>query len=110
MFYKMWDFFFKGDFRRNGKEVFEAHYKEVRSLVPRENLLEFDIKKDGWEQLCSFLDVDIPDRQFPAGNKAGSFQGSCRGRNLAKAGQFAAKLGAVAVVAAALYLGVKRML
>ncbi len=46
---------------------FEAHNAEVRAAFPSERLLVFEAK-DGWEPLCRFLDVDIPDTPFPRVN------------------------------------------
>lgn len=40
----------------------------VRKMVPRENLLEYQIQ-DGWEPLCKFLGKNIPSEvPFPNGN------------------------------------------
>mmetsp|Transcript_21534 Transcript_21534/g.44353 ORF Transcript_21534/g.44353 Transcript_21534/m.44353 type:complete len:321 (+) Transcript_21534:158-1120(+) len=43
---------------------YEAWTDFVRSTVPRDRLLEFDVRK-GWEPLCQFLDKPIPDEPFP---------------------------------------------
>ncbi|CAK5283208.1 unnamed protein product, partial [Mycena citricolor] len=51
---------------------FVAHYDHVRALVPRERLLEFDVK-DGWESLCPFLGVPIPDCEYPYSNDSAIF-------------------------------------
>ena len=50
-------------------EILEAHHDKVRSLVPRGQLLEMDLV-EGWEPLCKFLDVPIPDEPFPRANDA----------------------------------------
>jgi hypothetical protein len=49
---------------------FLAHNKHVRSIVPKDNLLEFT-PKDGWKPLCEFLGKEVPDEPFPHVN-AGS--------------------------------------
>lgn len=54
-------------FPTNGKAVFEEHYAMVRRLVPKEQLLEYDIR-DGWEPLCEFLGHDVPQDPFPRTN------------------------------------------
>ena len=41
-------------------EVFKSHVAEVKAHVPADRLLVFDVK-DGWEPLCNFLDMPIPD-------------------------------------------------
>jgi len=43
---------------------FERHNAEVRAHVPADRLLEFNVK-EGWEPLCEFLEVPVPDRPFP---------------------------------------------
>ena len=37
---------------------FERHYTHVRSIVPKDNLLEFH-PRDGWGPLCKFLGKPI---------------------------------------------------
>lgn len=44
------------------------HYAMVRERVPKEQLLDFKLK-DGWEPLCKFLDVPVPDVPFPHVNE-----------------------------------------
>lgn len=39
----------------------------VRSLVPKDNLLEYHIT-DGWGPLCRFLEKEVPAVAFPDGN------------------------------------------
>ena len=73
MFYKLWKVFAKGDFARHGKDAFHEHYQRVRELVPPDRLLEYRVS-EGWEPLCRFLDLEIPDRPFPAGNEQESFR------------------------------------
>ena len=44
--------------------VFEQHYERVRRTVPAERLLVYRVQ-EGWEPLCRFLAVDVPDEPFP---------------------------------------------
>jgi hypothetical protein len=44
--------------------VFEQHNERVRRTVPAERLLVYRVQ-DGWEPLCRFLGVDVPDEPFP---------------------------------------------
>ncbi|KAJ6569113.1 hypothetical protein B0H19DRAFT_1134644 [Mycena capillaripes] len=55
------------------KKRFEEYYDEVRRLVPKERLLECDLK-DGWEPLCTFLGKDVPAEPFPRANNTEQFQ------------------------------------
>ncbi|CAM1507522.1 Fc.00g071630.m01.CDS01 [Cosmosporella sp. VM-42] len=81
MLKKFFDGFFEGDFPGKGKEVFKRHYAEVRSLVPKENLLEFRVQ-DGWEPLCKFLDEPVPKgSMFPNVNDNSDFVTRSRRRN-----------------------------
>lgn len=53
---------------------FERHNAEVIASVPRERLLVFDVKQ-GWEPLCAFLGVSVPNEPFPHLNESkGSMQ------------------------------------
>ncbi|TPX13507.1 uncharacterized protein E0L32_005978 [Thyridium curvatum] len=45
------------------------HCNMIRGLVPKERLLEWDIK-DGWKPLCQFLGKDVPYEEFPHANAA----------------------------------------
>jgi hypothetical protein len=50
---------------------FLDHYNHVRSIVPKENLLEFR-PQEGWEPLCAFLGKEVPDEPFPHINDSDS--------------------------------------
>ncbi|KAL1795999.1 hypothetical protein ACET3X_006223 [Alternaria dauci] len=48
------------------KAAFDKHYDTVRSLVPKDRLLELDTDEDlSWEPLCGFLGKEIPKGSFP---------------------------------------------
>jgi len=46
---------------------FRQHTEEVRRGVPSDRLLEFDVRQ-GWQPLCEFLGVPVPDKPFPHAN------------------------------------------
>ncbi|KAI1733660.1 hypothetical protein F4680DRAFT_440873 [Xylaria scruposa] len=52
-----------------GAHILEAHQEKVRSLVSNDQLLEMDLK-DGWEPLCKFLKIPVPNEPFPRANDA----------------------------------------
>ena len=81
---EFWDCFWEGDFEKNGKRRFHEHYAHVRSLVPEDRLLEFNLAA-GWEPLCKFLDVPVPDQPFPRTNDTNGFVSRCQKRNLMQA-------------------------
>lgn len=64
---------FDNDFPKNGRKVFETQYRTVRELVPKEQLLEFQIG-EGWDRLCEFLDVPVPEHPYPQVNEATAFK------------------------------------
>jgi len=43
---------------------FENRNKEIVDSVPAERLLMFEVKQ-GWQPLCEFLDLPVPDEDFP---------------------------------------------
>lgn len=45
-------------------EQFKRHTDEVITAVPKERLLVFEAR-EGWEPLCEFLGVAVPDTPFP---------------------------------------------
>lgn len=51
----------------------KEHFAMVRKIVPPEQLVELRLE-DGWEPLCRFLDVPIPDVPFPHVNEKASLQ------------------------------------
>lgn len=53
-------------------KVFNDHIAEVQAYFPAERLLTFDVR-EGWEPLCRFLNVDIPDTPFPRSNSTKEF-------------------------------------
>ena len=56
--------------------VYERHNAEVRRTIAPERLLVYDVK-EGWEPLCRFLGVPVPNESFPRANTMDDFR---RGR------------------------------
>jgi len=56
------------------KKGYYAHIENVRRAVPRHRLLEYDVKQ-GWEPLCQFLNVPIPNVAFPHVNDKAKVRG-----------------------------------
>lgn len=54
-------------------EVFHQHIADVKAKVPADQLLVFEVKQ-GWEPLCEFLGVPVPDEPFPHLNDTASFR------------------------------------
>lgn len=56
-------------------EVYQAHIDRVVRGVPKERLLQFEVK-EGWEPLCIFLGKPVPDEPFPRVNERAEFMNS----------------------------------
>lgn len=68
----IWDGTFSGRFedREYAIEVFNRHNEEVERHVPPDRLLVYEVK-EGWEPLCEFLSVEVPEgKTFPRLNDA----------------------------------------
>jgi hypothetical protein len=59
-------------------EVFRAREAEIQRVVPPERLLVYEVKQ-GWEPLCRFLDMPVPDVPFPRVNDAATFRRRANG-------------------------------
>ncbi len=62
----------KLDDREHALAVYRAYEKEVRDTIAPERLLAFDVTQ-GWEPLCAFLEVPVPDEPFPRTNTSEEF-------------------------------------
>jgi predicted naringenin-chalcone synthase len=59
--------------REEALERFKRHNNEVREAVPADRLLVYDVE-EGWEPLCEFLGVPVPDVPFPHLNDRRAFR------------------------------------
>ena len=93
----IWGGVFNGRFEERDEAIliFNEHIESVKATVPPENLLVFSVK-EGWEPLCAFLDVAVPERPFPHVNDRQVMEN--RLRNI----RFAAKWGPSLAVASTL--------
>lgn len=69
----IWQGTFDGRFadREYAIDVFQRHNAQVKEAVPAERLLVYQLS-EGWEPLCNFLGVDVPDEDFPRVNDSAS--------------------------------------
>ena len=51
--------------------------EQVKREIPAERLLVFEVK-DGWEPLCQFLGIPVPEEQFPNVNDTAEMQRNIR--------------------------------
>jgi hypothetical protein len=64
---------FNYDFSKaNVMAAFERHNAEVRRTIPADRLLVFEAAQ-GWEPLCQFLGVPVPEEPFPRTNSREEF-------------------------------------
>jgi hypothetical protein len=54
--------------------VFKAHNARVREVIPADRLLVYEVAQ-GWQPLCDFLGVPVPDGPMPKVNTTEEFQG-----------------------------------
>lgn len=71
----IWEGTFKGRFADKDFAIgiYEAHNEDVKNKVEPDNLLVYEVK-EGWQPLCDFLQVPVPDRPMPHLNDAASFR------------------------------------
>ena len=62
---------------------FERHNAEVKRVIPPERLLVYETGQ-GWESLCAFLGVPVPDEPFPLTNTSEEFVARIEARKAAK--------------------------
>ncbi len=53
-------------------DCFNQYNQEVLNFIPMDRALIFDVKA-GWEPLCKFLNVPVPDKPFPKTNSTEEF-------------------------------------
>ena len=72
---ELWQLDFQGKFaeKQYAIQVFHQHIEEVKQNVPLNQLLVYQVT-EGWESLCRFLDVPIPNKPFPCLNERATFK------------------------------------
>ena len=75
----VWQRSLKGTMVAKDKAIaqYEAHLKEVKAKVPSDKLLDYSVSQ-GWDPLCEFLEVPVPDTEFPNVNDTIEFKQSLR--------------------------------
>lgn len=76
----IWGGKFDGKFedKAYAEQVWNEHIAEVKATLPPERLLVFEVK-NGWEPLCAFLNVPVPDEPFPRVNDTAQFHEMIKG-------------------------------
>lgn len=70
----IWGPIFDGrlDDRKHAIGVYERHVEHVIRSAPADRLLVFEAR-EGWEPLCRFLDLPVPEEPFPRANSTEDF-------------------------------------
>jgi hypothetical protein len=70
----IWEQMFEGKFlnKEFAKATFNKFNQDVITAVPKDKLLIFEVKQ-GWEPLCTFLNVPVPNEAFPKVNDTEEF-------------------------------------
>jgi len=68
-------------------KIMERWNDQVKSTIPSDRLLVWD-PKEGWDPLCEFLDVDVPDEPLPHLNDTQSFKEGIISGSLAAVGEW----------------------
>jgi hypothetical protein len=61
----------------HAQAVYRRHVEQVKQTVAPERLLVYEVR-DGWEPLCRFLGLAMPDEPFPHVNTTEAFQSRFR--------------------------------
>jgi hypothetical protein len=64
---------FDGRLDARALAIYRAHEEDVRRSIAPERLLAFDVS-EGWDPLCAFLEVPVPDIPFPRTNTSEEFR------------------------------------
>lgn len=66
---------FGGDLtdKDNAIRIYEAHNQQVIDTIPADRLLVYEVG-EGWDRLCAFLGVPVPDTPFPKTNTTEEFR------------------------------------
>lgn len=63
--------------REKAAQFYEEWMTEVFSKIPPEDLLVYDVKQ-GWDPLCRFLNIPVPNVPFPRVNESADIQTAIR--------------------------------
>jgi len=72
--------------RAHAIDVFHRHNEAVEASIPPERLLVYEVGS-GWKALCDFLELPIPDEEFPHVNSTTEFEELLKAMRQANAAQ-----------------------
>ncbi len=89
-------------------EAFLKHNEEVKAYVPADRLLVYQVS-EGWEPLCAFLGVPVPDKPFPRVNDTEEFRRDINARVRKAALQVAGATTALFAIALGIAVAVRAL-
>jgi hypothetical protein len=100
----IWQRFHRGTMADEAAAIarYEEHRAEVEASVPSSKLLVYDVSQ-GWEPLCGFLGVAVPDEPFPRTNERAEMQARIGKFKLAGTALQALEIGVVLALLGGLY-------
>lgn len=71
----LWEVQYEGNFKNKEATIalYEKFNEQIIATIPKKRLLVFDLSK-GWNPLCEFLEVPVPNEDFPFKNKRKDFK------------------------------------
>ncbi|UNI21305.1 hypothetical protein JDV02_007306 [Purpureocillium takamizusanense] len=61
--------------RSNMRRNYVSYIAMVKRTIPADRLCHIQLENGlGWNEICPFLDVDVPDEEYPRGNEPEKFQ------------------------------------
>ncbi|KAI0870673.1 hypothetical protein GGS24DRAFT_474505 [Hypoxylon argillaceum] len=63
------------------RKVYDRYFQRIREEVPQERRLEYKMGS-GWEPLCDFLGVEVPNVPFPRANDAMAHENETQSRHI----------------------------
>ncbi|KAJ1333239.1 Sulfotransferase domain-containing protein [Microdochium nivale] len=86
-----------------GPHVLANYYEYVRAATPKGQLLEMELR-DGWEPLCEFLGVPVPNQPFPRANDTAAMEKTAKSVMVRVTQVW---VGIFAMLGGAIYLGTR---
>lgn len=103
----IWQRSHKGTMEDRDKAIahYQQHIEDVKATVPPEQLLIFSVDQ-GWQPLCAFLNVPVPEMEFPNVNDRAAIKKTLRG--MTRGAYFILGLGVIA--GAGILFGIVKLL
>lgn len=79
---RFWDDLFEGRFEECGQRIYERHFERLEVLLKADGRQWLNwVPEDGWEPLCGFLEMEVPEGAFQRSNGVEEFYESLSRRS-----------------------------